>query len=212
MKIKIFGHGIDIEQCKLIKKMVGIVTNDEPEIIDLKSFDPDVNPDDLIFTYGPKAQRQLNNIKCQLKIEFPELRQLDPAFGVEVERALALKKLLQLKKTLDSGNMQTIPDTKEIPKTEQTQNIVTEELPTQLTVANIEELERQQREQGKTCWSGWTTDGKSIRVTVEPEEPQADIQMTFAELHKVIGLKEAFRVKELEFVYKPNPIRKDSTN
>jgi hypothetical protein len=204
MKFKAFAYSIDANQYTTIRKMIQFLTEEEPEIIDLRSFEPEISKDDLVLVYGIKAQRRLEKNKCLLKVEFPEPYKLGKtALGNETDRKSAWEKLIQLKNTLDSGNMEAI--SKASFENQKTLNL-TEELPSKLTATNIKELERQQKEQGKTHWSGWTTNGKSIRVTVEPEKSEADINITFAELYAVMGLKEVFRVKELEIVCKSSHI------
>lgn len=206
--IKAFGYGMDEAQCELVRKMVIFLSPDDWEIIDLRSFDPEVNKQDVVLTYGNKAQRKLEDFKCRFKVEFPDPYRLDASLDENKEdREQASEKLKQLKQALDSDANNDLPKTEEVHNTNKTLKL-TEELPLQLTTTVVKELERQQREQGLDHWSGRTVDGRSIKVTVEPERGTADINMTFAELYAVMGLKEAFRVKELEFVYKPSSATK----
>lgn len=208
--IKLFGSSLDYNQMLVVEKIKNFM-GEECEVIDLSSFEPEINEDDVVIVFGRKAQRRTENMKSRFRIELPAPFQLDATLGASEEtREETFRKLQELKQALDSGANKDIPNTTSCPKTNKTLNL-TEELPPQLTTIAVQELEKQQRAQGLIHWSGRTVDGRTIRVTVEPEENSADINLTFAELYAVIGLKEAFRVKELEIVHKPSTTTRESS-
>ena len=180
------------------------------QFIDIRCFEPEVSPTDIILTYGSQAQRKLQNVQCGLKLELPDLDRLDTAHGDPELIRLAQEKLKKFRELLNSDTKQEV-QTVEDPTLKQCLNL-TEELPANLSASDIKILEGHQIKQGKTYWTGVTAGGKSIRITVEPEEDTADINITFAELYAVIGLRDILRVQELEFVYKPSTAtRKSST-
>lgn len=209
MSFKAFGFNLIDNHIRLIKAMLKNITDEEVEIIDLRCFEPEVGLADIIIAYGFKAQRRLENKKCRARLGFPDPDRLDVAHGDPKERRLAQEKLIKFRDTLDSDTTEVI-QTIEGPTTKQCLKL-TEELPANLTASDVKKLEEQQFKQGKTHWTGLTADGRSICVSVEPEESTADINLTFAELYAVMGLRDTLRVQELEFVYKPTAATRKSS-
>ena len=216
--IKLFGYGLDEQQFERLEGVKGWIVRSLPlecqsvEIEDLRSFDPEADNKDVIILFGKKAIQKASKLTPRFKLELSEVYKLEPSFnGSEQYRQETFDKINKLLQQLRSGLNNDLPKTEPVQQTDKTLNL-TEELPKELTTGVTKILEKQQIEQGVTHWQGSTVDGRTIRVTVEPEKDTADINITFAELHAVMGLKEAFRVKELEFVYKPsNSTREDST-
>ena len=210
MSFKAFGFNLTDEHVKLITAMLANITSETVTVFDIRCFEPEVEPADIIIAYGVQAQRRLDKVKCRARIGFPGPDRLDMTHGDPEEIKLAQQKLMKFRDKLDLDTTQAV-HTEEDTILKQHLNL-TEELPTILTASDVKTLEEQQIKQGKTHWTGVTSDGRTVRVTVEPEEKTADINLTFAELHAVMGLKDTLRVKELEIVYKPSAItRKSST-
>jgi len=207
--IKTFGWGIDQDQEKILDKIMDFVFIDLPqpyykyEVLDLRSFDPEINKDDVVLVFGAKAKRKTQNHQSKFRLELPELYRLDSTLD-ENEQDIqdTVKKITQLKQALNSATNNDLPTIETVKRTDNTLNL-DEELPRELTAKTVEILEKQQREQGIDYWLGSTLDGRSIKVTLEPEKGTADINLTFSELYAVMSLKEALRVKDLEFVHKP---------
>ena len=200
--MKAFGFNLTNDHTALIRRMLKDIIDEEIEVVDLQCFPPEIGPTDIIVAYGRQAQRRLQEVLCRAKVGFPDPDRLDVAHGDPEEIRLAREKLAKFRDMLDSDTKLEIllkPDT--IPK--HCLNL-TEELPKDLTASDIKKLEEQQLRQGKTHWTGSTTNGKTIRITIEPENNTADINITFAELYAVMGLRDTLRVQELEFVYKPS--------
>lgn len=202
MTFKAFGFNLTDSHTTLIRRMLKNITDETIEIIDLRCFPPNIESTDKVIAYGLKAQRFLQDIKCKTKVGFPDPDKLDVAHGDPEEIRLAQEKLIQFRDMLDS-NIKEEVRTLENTILKQSLNL-TEEFPLNLTAPNVRQLEEQQLKQGKIHWTGITMNGKSIRITIEPEDKTADINITFAELYAVIGLRDTLRVQELEFVYKPS--------
>lgn len=203
MTFKAYGYNLREVDYTTIKKMGSVVTNEVMDVYDLRSYDPDVRGDDVVFLYGAKAKNKCKGMRARAFLEFPDASRLDPALGESPERLDALQTLLKFKEALDSKRLDAV-DSRSDTQQKRVQKLNEELLP-ELTADKVRELERQQREQGKAEWIGTTRNGKTIRVTAEPDiEQPADVNITFAELYAVIGLMDAFRVKELEIAYKPS--------
>lgn len=210
MRLKAYGYRLTKDETELIRRMATHITQETIDVLDLMSYDLDIKPDDTIMAFGIRAKRACADKKCLALLEFPEPGRLDPVHGEKSEREAAYSRLVKFKEVLDSGDLNNLDRSRSslIPKKSAIK--LTEELLPDLTADKVRELERYQREQGKTSWDGVTKDGKTIHITVEPEENNADVNMTFVELFAVLGLMEAFRVKELEFVYKPSSTSRKS--
>jgi hypothetical protein len=200
MKIAAYGYQLRKEDIQVIKNMCKFITKDIIDIYDIMSFDIASSKDTLLLLYGNKAIEVSKNIICLHKVCFPDASRLNPSLGETEERLEAYQTLQKLKKVLDSGDLNTLNNQNILIKTDK----LNEKSLPKLTANQVRQLERHQREQGKNQWNGITEDGKTIKITVEPSENTADINLTFAELYAVMGLVETFQVKELEIVYKPS--------
>jgi hypothetical protein len=210
MSIKAIGYNINKEEEeKIIIPMAQIVSSDIVDVFDLRSVKPDVSADDIVFVFGEKTSRMMQNIPCKIKLEFPDLPKLDRRFGEEDLRRQALEQLLRLKKALSTGN---ILNNKITECTNSTTHITTEALPSLTSQEVLQQLENTLRREGIKEWIGTTSNGKIVRLTVDREMNEAaDINMTFAELFAMKIAMEALQVKELEIVYRSNLIRKSNS-
>lgn len=202
MKFKAYARNLTKEETDTIRKMIGVITSRPAEVYDLNSFGVEVDPDDILFLYGPRAIRMANGFTCKAKIEFDDISVLSSTFGDEGRKEEAYEKLLAFKEQLESGN-----------KEEQSATVVTAEDPwPEYSAEQVQALEKSLKEKGVREWKGQLEDGRTFRVAMKSSPKQADIDMTFAELYAIRALKEVLRVKELEFVSNSNTnSRKDST-
>lgn len=199
-RLKAYGFNLRKEDYEIIRRMAAVVDATQPiEILDLKSFGVEVDSDDILFLYGPRALKECEAFKGLVKIEFPDVSKLDATFGEEQERELAHEKLLRLKEALASGKVSE-PDS--ILTGEVVQKISGESLPA-LTSGEINLLEATLRKKNITSWNCKGKDGTTIRVTIEPEDSNADIDITFRELYALKACQEALHVEEFGIVYKP---------
>lgn len=212
MKLKAIGYNLTTGEKEIIRSMAKVLTSTPVEIVDVQSFvaGEEIDPDDILLVYGQRSLREVGSIGCRARLEFPELYKLEKTqdechFD---ERQEAFDKLLKFKKMLDSDQQEDL-DLADDTEDQQTTKISEESLPN-LTADQVQTLEANLRKQGQTAWTGTTNDGRTIRLTVQPEESTADVDMTFAELYCIRGLMEAFRVKELEIVYKPTAASRKS--
>jgi len=121
----------------------------------------------------------------------PDIAKLDQTLGDEPTRQEAYEKLLKLKEALQSSTPTT---------TDVKQNLTEGSLP-KLTSGEVRTLEEMLLNKGITHWIGVTTDGRSVRVSVEPERSVADIDITFAELFALKAAMEVLRIQEFEVVH-----------
>lgn len=200
MQFKAYGNQLRDEDIDVIRKMASFLTDKVIDVYDTMSFDVDADEDTLLLIYGNRAAKACEKVKCLYKVEFPDASRLNSSLGETEERLEAFEMLQKLKRVLDSGDLNALDKQETVTRTEK----LNEGSLPNLTAHQVRELERHQREQGKSHWEGLTKDGRTIRVSTEPTEGTADINMTFAELYAVMGLVETFQVKELEIVYKPS--------
>lgn len=195
--MKAFVYNADSKQREIAYKSIKYLTNTKGQVIDLRNFDPVVLRTDSILVFGEKAKKKTNHLECQIKIILPDISRLDSDFEENSPYITeARQKLKEIKKSFNQPQGIDIDILN-----------LKEELPTQLTAINqVSRLEAYIRQKGIDYWKGLTTNGKTIKVTLEPcKEKTADINLTFAELLAVIGLREAFQAKELEIVYSSSP-------
>ncbi len=199
MTFKAFGKSIrDPEEYDLIRKMATVVMDESINVIDLMSFSVHIEPNDVVLVYGKSAWRQCKDYECLARVELPGIERLCPTLGETKLREEAFEKLLQLKETLDSNNLtgETTLHTKES---------VEDPLPT-FKCDQVKAKEESTRE-----FRGITEDGRSFKLTSQPDTKDADICMTFAELWNLKALKDMLHVKELNFVKHTTSSRKGNS-
>lgn len=208
MAFKAYGYNLSPKDYELIHRMVKLITNEVADIYDVHSYEPEVHADDVVLIYGRKAAQACKNRACRATMEFPDASRLDPALNDEEAREEAFSRLKKLEKLLDFGHTPDLDlDTQTIDET-----VITKEQLPDLTSSQVQKLEAIIRQKGYTEWLGTTQDGRTIRLTLQPEDSEADIDMTFAELFLLRTAMERLQVKELELVYKTSTIsRKNNT-
>lgn len=203
MNINAYGYGVRKKDLTLIQNMVAVLGEEyTAQVKDLKSYECNPEPDDIVFLFGQRAINACADKKCRAKIDFPELGKLDPALGETLDRTLAYKRLLILKDALSSiEDFQALKE-----NTKLSENNLPD-----LTADQVKTLEDTLRKKGETVWKGITRDGKRILVSVEPTKDEScDLNLTFSELYAVKVLAETLGVRELEIVTSTNHNREDN--
>jgi len=199
MKFKAYARNLTPEETETIRKMMSVVTDGPVEIIDLNSYGVEnIDSNDILFLYGPRAVRGAEAHKCLARIEFPDISVLSSTFGDEGDKEIAYEKLLAFKRQLESGSQEQL--------TTVSVSEVAEDPWPEYSSEKVQALETSLRQKEVTEWKGTLEDGRTFRVTMKPSPKQADIDITFAELYAIKALKEVLRVKELEFVSNSNTI------
>lgn len=197
-----FGFNLRVEDNNLIQSMFKVVTDEIPEIYDLRSYEAEeLAPNDIVFLYGKRAVKTYENISCASKIIFPDITRLDATFGDQQERANAYQTLLQLKDKIENDRLLNGVEEKLPVKVEQ--KTITKKMLPKLSSERVLELETTLKKQGIASWTGETEDGRKIRLTIDPEDSDADIDMTFKELYALKTCIEVLQVKEMNIAYKP---------
>lgn len=203
--IKIIGFNISTEDQKIVDRVSKLLpTIYKQEIIDLRSFEPESNSQDILLIFGEKAAKICKDLPCKIKEEFPDLTKLSPNFGEQHEIEQARVKFTLLKQRL------TQPE-KRVPKdntVQEDRSTYTEEsLPDASAAQILKQLETILKKKGQKEWLLYTKNNRSVRVTIEPEQSNADIDITFAELYTLKMAMETLQAKELEIVYRSNSNR-----
>jgi len=184
--IKAYTYNLSSSKKDFVLKIVNYYFPNQPTLVqDIKHFLPSIEKRDIVIAFGERAFAAVKN-KSPNTIKLPKLEQLDPINGDKKQRDISKKNLEDFVKTVLSIPNQVNDNHLELD----------EDLPPNLT-----EIVKK-----RTKWEGVTENGKTIKVTSEPEQLTADINLTFDELHSIMCLKEAFRVKELEIVERNNSI------
>jgi len=194
MRFKAYARNITEEEIETIKKMIRVVTDSPAEIYDLNSFDIDIDSDDILFLYGTWASRLASEYKCKARIEFQDISRLSTTFGDEYEKEIAYDKLLDFKQQIFSETKEAVLTTKI------TVNETVEDPWPEYSADKVQALETSLRQKQIIEWKGELEDGRTFRISMKPDNKQADIDMTFAELYAIKALKDVLRVKELKFV------------
>lgn len=206
--IKVFGFNISTEDQVIADKVCNMLPGDA-ECVDLRCFEPESNNTDVILIFGEKAAKICKDLPYKIKEIFPDFNKLSPDFGEQEEIEQARVKFNILKQRLEE------PD-KVAPKdvtVQQDRSTYTEEsLPDASAAQILKQLKTILQKTGQKEWLLYTKNNKSVRVTIEPEQSNADIDITFAELYTLKMAMETLQAKELEIVYRSNCSRKENTS
>jgi hypothetical protein len=188
--------------------MFNIVTSEVPKILDLKSFQPKIDTTDIVFIFGNRAAKICKGMNASIEVFFPNLSKLDAVTGDQTERTLAYSKLLDLKKEIDFKLLKKDSDNDLILQ-EVKEKILGKSLP-ELDSKQVLALESILKQKGIKSWECKGKDGTNIRITIEPEKGNADINITFQELYALKSCIETLHVEEFGIVYKS--LASDSKN
>ena len=190
------SYFMDARDKKISDQIAAFLTKEKTVTTDLASFDlPDITTEDVVIAYGDKAKKLLPSINARIKIDLPALQELDATYGVKEVREVTFEKLKKIKESLDKP----APVAEKIP--EPVTKLTVESTPANLKSADILHMLCKALKDKKD-WTGVTQDGKTIRLTVEPEKGKADINMTFAELYMLRLAIETLKVKSFEIITK----------
>jgi hypothetical protein len=200
--IKLFGFNITGEERRILNGVLEYLARREVEIIDLWSEDPDILSSDVVLAFGDKACKICRQHKCRILETFPEPTKISSDFGDREEHAQAVARLELLKKRLDSS--QSIDANKYNNSVGQQDSctFTEEDLPEVSAEQILRQLETIISKKKQKEWILYTRNGKTVRITMQPEEGMADINLTFAELLALKTAMETLQAKELEIVYK----------
>lgn len=204
MKFIAYGYKIGRNDADLIQRMGQVVTDQQLHIKDLRSYECDSTDEDVLLIFGDRAKMICSHAPALAKVHLPDVSKLHAQEVETQERLEAAEILYKLRDAIDNDTLnelnsssKPVVTTKEVKSTAITES----DLP-DLTADSLKALEKNLRKQGKTGFQGVTQNGKSIYVSILPEESSADIVMTFSELYAVRLLMEALHVRELQVVYK----------
>ena len=197
--LKAFGVTISEVDEQTIKNMA-MFLGMQVEIYDLKCYDPEINPEDIILLFGYNAEQVCGNFNCKYMAKFPDVSLLNPSLNNVEAREIAFNELKRLKIDIDN-NRPNRTENRIITKKSIT-TIKREELPD----LNMAEILKKFREtfdkRNNEAWICTTSEGKKIRITINPEESSADIDLTFIELYLLRAAIDALKVQELEIVHR----------
>lgn len=193
MIVLLVGYNLtDNERTTLDK--IGKYLSKDFKIIDLMSYELVSTVYDVVIVFGGKAARQATKASYLFKEEFPEPYHLSAGSGNEEDRKASAVRLKEIKHKL------SLPITDQIKVDDKKYIIQESDLPN-LTVTDIlGQLKNIMVKQEAREWLGWTKNGKTVRLTVEPEDGKADINLTFAELFTLRTAMDALHLSEVEIV------------
>lgn len=208
MRFVAYGFNLNTDNHDLIRQMIGLVGEDAVDIYDLQNYEATHTPEDVVFFFGEHWRvADAREKPCRVKIDFPDVDRLASDYGDEAERELAYEKLLKLKGALSSGDPSGASECAE----ERQVNVIKEEsLPDLTSQQVLQQLEAAMEQQGVQAWEGVTKDGLKARLSLEPEDGTADVNLTFAELFFIRAAMETLKIREFELVPKSSFIRKSN--
>lgn len=195
--LKLFSFNITQEE-KIVMWKIANIFDCKFEIIDLQSFDPQVSSVDNIITFGDRAAKLCKLLKPANKLQLTDVSKLSSGFGDPIEREEAWQQLQLYNKQLDNkATEEVIVKT----TTEKLNFISDQDLPEINNTIVLEHLEKVLNQKAITEWVLRNKNNKIIRVTIEPEKSNADIDITFSELFALTSLMQLAKGGELEIVY-----------
>lgn len=195
---KAYAMNLQENDYSLIKKIVSVVTKEQVDVIDLRSYSMETTEEDILFLFGRRAHMLGIDKKCKYKAELPEVEKLSKDYGTEEDREETFNFLTKFKQRIENPDKEQTTDL----KSETIQDdLITEP---KLAKTKIKELQ---------YWEGKNKEGRLIRLSKEQETSTADINLTFQEFEMLRGFMEVFGIKETKIVYKPSAsIRKNSNS
>ncbi len=190
MKVLALGASLKSADESFIKSIFINTIKEEPKIRDVLSHRIITEDDQVVVTFGKKAQQMFSAAKqkCLLHLPFPEIKLLEPSPENEVNRQYVYDQLMSLEGSLANRSDDKV--------------ITTESLPATSTEDLIEAIKKI----GTKEWRGQTKDGKTIKLTPEPtKDNPADVNLTFAEFFVLQAAMETLQIKEFQIVYSSKP-------
>ena len=88
MTYKAYSLGIEKKDFELIRKIIKIITDDEPVIKDLRFYDikSEDTQNSFVFIFGNKSSNLAKDISAKKVINLPEIKLLHPNTGSESKR------------------------------------------------------------------------------------------------------------------------------
>lgn len=204
---KAYGYNLRKEDYEIINKIGKVLTDELIHIFDLKSFEPDIQPEDILLIFGQHSVNQLEELLCTIsKEKWLELKvpiRYDLEWGDPEDIEIAYNEVLEFKEYLDNRPLDSVQQ-------DSTKQQFTEESLPGLTSTEVRDLESTLLERGVLYWEGETVDGKSVRISRKPEGSTADINLTFSELYAIKIAMETLQVTKLEVVCGNISSEKDS--
>ena len=187
---KAYSVGLQEKDFDLIRKITKVVTEDHVVVKDLRYYDINLEETDkhILFIFGNKASRLATGIKTKYTVNLPEISTLHPGTGILDKRKEALKKLNVLKEILEDDIQAELNKKIQDPVPD-------------IKLSDLESLELNLKSKSINKWLTTTKSGKTVQISVEPEQADADINITFAELYALRIAMEALDIKEFTVVY-----------
>lgn len=189
--IKLLGFKINKDELQTLKNIQKYIGHDT-KIVDIQSFEPITTDEDILIIFGKKAKRQTNNLPAKKVIYLGEVSKLHSELGELAERQIARDKLDQLKKELSDNNKIVNSSI----------NIDTSDLPEVSLVDTLNHFRYANNKEKDYVWTLNMKNGKVIRVSLEPETSNADINMTFQELIALKVAIDTLGIQGVEIVYR----------
>jgi hypothetical protein len=181
MSLIALSSGLKKHHYDIINRIAENILYKPIEIIDLKSYSPDINGGDIILLFGTRAKKFFQAKKyTNPYLILPEVANLEDEPENERKREKAWEALLEFKELLDS------------------QVTLTSEQLSELTASDVVGMEILLKQKGVTEWFGKMKDGKTLCLSVEPTKDNGvDVALTFAELYAIKTAMEVLEVEEI---------------
>ena len=189
MTFKAYSSGIEQRDFELIRKIIKVIPEETPVIKDLTFYDINLEDtkDSFVFLFGKKASNLSKEITAKKIIYLPETKLLHSDTGSDEKRKEVFDLLLEFKETL------LIQPKKEIKKIKDPVS--------EITISDLKILEETLKEKGVEKWMTTSSTGKTIQISVSPEESETDINITFSELYALKMAMEILDIKEFSVIH-----------
>ena len=188
---KAYSLGLESRDFELIRKMVQMVTKDHVTIKDLRYYDikTEDTENSVIFLFGKKTARLADTIKSKKAIYLPAIHTLHSTTGSQEKRQEAFKQLTLLKDMLETDSI------------EPTGKVTIEDPIPDITVSDLKALETTLAKRNVSKWLTTTKNGKTIQISIAPEQSNADMNITFSELYTLKIAMDTLNIQEFTIVY-----------
>lgn len=188
---KAYGLGLKQKDFELIRKIASIVTTEAISIKDLiyHQIKDEEDMNNIVLIFGEKASERLKGLATKTTLILPEIHLLHAETGSEEKRLETFRKIKKLKEKEKSQKVKLSTE------------VINDDPVANLSITDLKALELNLKTRNVNSWIGKTESGKTIQISIVPQDGDANVRITFSELYALKTAMEVLDIKEFTIVY-----------